>query len=260
MNPLSPPVRTRIPSEQGKTRLLTARWNPLFVADWHRVVFLHFEVDPEHLARHVPFELDLFEGRAFVSLVAFTMRSMRLHRGGRATAWLTAPIATHPFLNVRTYVRHRGEPGIHFLREWMDNIFARYLGPWVFGLPYRGGVLRYEHEPDHGRVHGRVEGGGQVLSYEGTAADAPEAVKAGGWEEFLLERYTAFNQHPLGRSLFRIWHMPWPVAALEVTKLEAGLLMETPGGNDWAPHARFVGAHCSPGLNNVWMGRPHIAG
>ena len=57
----------------------------------------------------VPFPLDLHEGRAFVSLVAFTMRDLAPRRGGRWTSWLLRPIATHEFLNVRTYVRsHAG--------------------------------------------------------------------------------------------------------------------------------------------------------
>ena len=46
--------------------------------------FPHFDVDPDQLQPHVPFELDLFENRrAFVTLVAFTMRRMRPRRGGR---------------------------------------------------------------------------------------------------------------------------------------------------------------------------------
>ncbi len=78
----------------------------------------------------MPFPLDLHEGRAYVSLVAFTMRDMAPRRGGRWTSWMLRPIATHEFLNVRTYVRsHVGEgpdveEGIHFLHEWLPNRLA----------------------------------------------------------------------------------------------------------------------------------------
>ena len=44
-------------------RLQSCFGEPLFVADWDRVVFMHFEVDPESLETEIPFDLDLREGR-----------------------------------------------------------------------------------------------------------------------------------------------------------------------------------------------------
>ena len=46
-------------------------------------LFIHFEVDAERLQRDVPFPLDLRDGKAYVSLVAFTMRAMRFRFGGK---------------------------------------------------------------------------------------------------------------------------------------------------------------------------------
>ena len=134
------------------------RVRPLFLADWDRALFLHFEVDIEELRRRVPFELDLFEDRsAIVTLVAFTMRGMRMWRGGRWTRWMTSPIATHSFLNLRTYVRGRDrEPGIYFMREWLNSRLAVLLGPITFGLPYRLGSIDYHHDFESGNISGAV--------------------------------------------------------------------------------------------------------
>src|SRR6266511_817341 len=55
---------------------------PLFYAHWMRAVFVHFEVEPAVLQNEVPFPLDLWQGRAFVSLVAFTMERLRPWIGG----------------------------------------------------------------------------------------------------------------------------------------------------------------------------------
>ncbi|MBI3881156.1 MAG: DUF2071 domain-containing protein [Verrucomicrobia bacterium] len=112
------------PSAAAIERMRSRRGEPLFVADWERALMLHLEVDADELQRAVPFPLDLRDGRAFVSLVAFTLRGMRPAFGGRLGAWLMKPIATHHFLNVRAYVRHRGEPGIFFLAEWLSNRLA----------------------------------------------------------------------------------------------------------------------------------------
>ena len=102
-------------SRAGRRRLLGHVGEPLFLAAWQRSVFLHYEADPALLQRQVPFALDLREGRAFVSLVAFTLWRMRPRLGGLLSEWLFKPIASHDFLNVRTYVQHNAEPGIFFL-------------------------------------------------------------------------------------------------------------------------------------------------
>ena len=131
-------------SEAARRRILDVRSNPLFLCDWLRAVFIHYEVDAEALQREVPFALDLHEGRAYLSLVAFTMCNMRPRFGGRLTAALFSPIATHGFLNVRAYVKHDGETGIYFLAEWLPNRLSLLLGPRAFGLPYRYGLLGYQ--------------------------------------------------------------------------------------------------------------------
>src|SRR5437867_8231848 len=69
--------------EMAAPRKRPPAFAPLLYADWMRAVFMHFEVEPELLQRQVPFALDLWQGRAFVSLVAFTMERLRPRIGGR---------------------------------------------------------------------------------------------------------------------------------------------------------------------------------
>jgi len=137
--------------------MLSVRGEPLFVADWDSALMIHYEVDGEALQEAVPFELDYREGRAFVTLVAFTLRRMRPWFGGRVSELLFKPISTHEFLNVRTYVRHDGETGIFFLAEWLSNKLSVLLGPRFFGLPYRLGFIRYDHRYERDQLMGAVE-------------------------------------------------------------------------------------------------------
>ncbi len=250
-----------LPSSVGRERLLACCGDPLFHAGWLDVVFLHFEADPVVLQREIPWQLDLFEGRAFVSLVAFTMRDLRPCFGGSLTALPFKPIATHEFLNVRTYVRHRGERGIYFLAEWVPNALSVALGPAVFGLPYRLGRLRYDNGFEKRHADGRIEdawsGKAFVYSCKAASEHIHEPCTAGSLDEFVLERYTAFTSLGWLRRLFRIWHPPWPVTALDVEVEDRGLLSLA---GEWSRDAKLVSAHHSPGYADVWMSRPHLAG
>src|SRR5438105_2268872 len=161
------------------------------VADWACALFIHFAVDCRALRRHVSLDLDLFDGRAYVTLVAFTQRRLRPRFGGAAAAWLARPLATHPFLNVRTYVRHGGEPGIYFIKEWIPNRLATLIGPPLYGLPYELGRLRYGVTFDTFR--GEVIRGARRLAFAARAPGPFRPAVAGTLDAFLLERYTAYT-------------------------------------------------------------------
>src|SRR6185312_4378032 len=150
-------------SDAGKARLLSVRGEPLFLAGWESALFIHYEMDPETLQRELPYELDLRDGKAFFSLVAFTMRDMHPRVGGKLSALLFKPIATHSFLNLRTYVKCNGEPGICFMTEWLSSRLAVALGPTIYGLPYRFAKINYAK--DGSELLGKVESprGGQFF-------------------------------------------------------------------------------------------------
>ena len=244
-------------TETARQRLLSLPWDPLFIADWERVLMIHYEVDAPALQVVVPFDLDLWDGRAFVSVVPFTMRGMRPRFGGPVAAWLLKPIATHPFLNVRTYVRYGSEAGIYFLAEWLSNRLSVAIGPRAFGLPYRFGRIGYNYN-DAGELSGRVEedagGGALVFRAKLDLTQGFCGCEPGSLCDWLMERYTAFT-HARGKGrFFRVWHRPWMQVPAELEVSEQSLL-ET--NWDFFRDARIVGANFSPGAFGVWMGRPH---
>ena len=240
-------------SKAGRRRLLGHVGEPLLLAAWERSVFIHYEADPSVLQRQVPFALDLRDGRAFVSIVAFNLWRMRPRFGGRFGERFFKPIASHEFLNVRTYVQHNGEPGIFFLAEWLSNRLSVELGPRSFGLPYRFGRIFYDHANREHIMSGTVKADDGLLRYRSRpSSENFHASEAGSLTEFLLERYTAFTFHRR-RRLFRVWHEPWEQTPIEVDVSANDLLAST---GAWWESAELIGANYSPGVE-VWMGRPH---
>lgn len=88
---------------------------------------MHYAVDPDTIQSHVPLPLDLWKGRAVVSLVAFTMNRLRLARWP-VLDWTFLPIRTTRFLNLRTYVQNDGPKGIFFLKEYVSSLLSIPMG------------------------------------------------------------------------------------------------------------------------------------
>ncbi|MEM1099273.1 MAG: DUF2071 domain-containing protein [Planctomycetota bacterium] len=256
-----PPADLARPCDRSARAL--ARWKqsrrrPWMVSDWDQTVMLHYAVDPEALQPQIPFDLDTRDGVAYVSLVAFTLRRLRLHALPEALRVLVRPVSEHGFLNVRTYVRtgaHRD--GIFFLAEWLPNQLSITLGPPMYGLPYRYGTTEYRHDHDRGCWYGRVEPRDEdaSLRYTGTLpndADYRPAEHA-SLDAFLLERYTAFTERRGTKRSFEVWHRPWPQCRAPL-KIDDASLLETTG--PWHRDARYCLAHVSPGVRDVWIGGP----
>ena len=222
----------------------------MFLGNWERVVFIHYEADPEALQRQVPFELDLWHGRAIVSVVAFSMRRLRPAFGGKFTERLLMPMAHHEFCNVRAYVRSAGLPGIYFMAEWVNNPLSRLLGPAVYGLPYRFGRIAYQHQHERGCLSGRVT---DSFSCAGKLPPGAEfrVCRPASRDEFLLERYSAFTRHRGIDRFFHIWHTPWLQTAIDMEEWRGQLLHKT---GAWFDSARLIGANYSPSAVDIWMG------
>ena len=226
---------------------------PLFLADWLDATFIHFALPPGILSPHVPFPLDLFDGEAFVSLVAFTQRRLRPAVGGRIAALLAAPLSEHPFLNLRTYVRVNGEPAIQFLAEWIPNRLAVAIGPPTYGLPYHLAGLNYGRRVE--AYFGTVECRRRSLSYVTRPIPQPRHGKdrADALDAFLVERYAAWTMRRGIARRFRIWHERWPARRCEIRLPHRSLLDHAA---PWLDGADPVLAHCSPGVRDVWIGAP----
>lgn len=83
-----------------------------YYQEWNNAVFLHWRVDHNELRKYVPdaLEIDLYNGEAWVSLVAFTMEKIRPRN-------LPAfpPISDFDEINIRTYVKYNNKQGVYFL-------------------------------------------------------------------------------------------------------------------------------------------------
>ena len=81
-----------------------------FSLTWRDGAFCHWPMDPDRIRPRVPepFEIDTYNGRAWVSILPFVLT----RAGLRATPSVAR--RTFPELNCRTYVRYGGHIGLYF--------------------------------------------------------------------------------------------------------------------------------------------------
>lgn len=84
---------------------------------WRDGLFVNWPVDPGALRPHIPDELSLetWEGDAWLSVLPFVLTNA----GFRGTPPVTRTAVAE--LNVRTYVRYRGDPGLFFFSIDVGN-------------------------------------------------------------------------------------------------------------------------------------------
>jgi uncharacterized protein YqjF (DUF2071 family) len=187
-------------------------------------VFLHWPLAPDVVRPFVPaaLELDLFEGAAWVSLVAFTVSRMR--------PTLLPPIpglSGAQQINVRTYVHREGVPGLWFFSLDANN----RLAVWAARLSYRLAFFsaRMQVADDGGVVAFRSERTDETAAKATFDAawrpgDALPVPRNGTLNFFLLERYVLFsgtNDHLLRA---RIHHRPWLLRRVTLLHLASTML------------------------------------
>lgn len=179
---------------------------------WHDLLFAHARVDARRLRELVPaaLELDTFEREAWVGVVPFRMSGIRVR--GLPVIPGTSAFAE---LNLRTYVQHRGAPGVWFFALEAENPLAVRTARSLFHLPYHDARMRCRHageDVDYAseRTHTGVAPAAVEVRYG--PSGAVQASRAGTLEHWLTERYCLFAAKENGELLRAdIHHPPWPL-------------------------------------------------
>jgi uncharacterized protein YqjF (DUF2071 family) len=188
---------------------------------WKDLLFLHWEVPVAAMRAVVPesLDLDLFEGRAYVGIVPFAMRSIR-------PAFLPPPFALD-FLetNVRTYVLHRGdEPGVYFFSLDASSWLAVRAARLGWSLPY------YDADMSMAQSDGRIDysthrrDGRASLETAWSPGETLGASAPGTVEHFLLERYILYAERRGRLYSGRVHHPPYPARRATLHSVQESLV------------------------------------
>jgi uncharacterized protein len=176
---------------------------------WHDLLFAHWPVDPGVLRERVPsqFDVDLFDGTGWLGVVPFHMTNVA-PRGVASLPWLSE----FPELNVRTYVRVGGRPGIYFFSLDAGSTLAVQAARTLLNLPYYTAAMTVREQADAIECDSRrTEGPPEAtLSIAYRPLGPPFQAAPATLEYFLTERYCLYNLDHRGAPYrLDIHHPPW---------------------------------------------------
>ena len=240
-----PEPRVSCPFE-GRNGFLQSEGRLHLVADWDDVAFMNFRIASGRLQPFVPFPLEICEGSAWVSLVAFTMRDMRPSVGGRIGRMLFKPFRIQRFLNVRTYVKLGEESGIHFIAEWISDWFNARLDPTLYGPLYRLG--RLSHRCGESIICGNIMAEEREFAFD--CNWVPDEM--GSCSIPRADSCWNVTRHTIQPEAWG-WHEPWEQTEAELKIHSDRLPLAT---FPWWERVEYAGCRHSPGAKGVLMGRP----
>lgn len=187
----------------------TKNWR--FYQEWKDAVFVHWQVPLNEIKKFVPedIEIDLFEGKAWVSLVAFSMEKLR-----RRNLPSVPAISDFNEINLRTYVKYKGKPGVYFLSIEGGSKISCKVAKKIAELPYRFSAMKRGKESfqsfnkefnDHLYLKYRV---------------LHTLHKKEPIDLWLTERYALFQDSQNGINEFEIHHVEWPLQNVDITKID----------------------------------------
>jgi len=194
------------------TTLTSSRW-AFLRAEWRRLCLVTYAVDPARLEHLVPpgLSLDLRDGKAFVSLVAFDFLRTRV----LGIPW--PGYRDFPEINLRFYVREQrpdgtDRRGVAFVREWVPKRLIAWIARVLYNEPYayapmssstrrEGGTLEIGHTL-------RVGGADHTLRV--VADDTPQADVPGDTRHFFKEHSWGYGASRGGKLVrYEVRHPVW---------------------------------------------------
>ncbi len=221
----------------------------VMVQQWRDLAYVHWRYPVEEVQALLPsgVEVDVHDGSAWVGLIPFSMRKIGLPRLP-AVPYL----GSFPEVNVRTYVRCNGKPGVWFFSLDVNRFLPALVARTTYLLPYCWGSARHFRDgdvlkttvrrrwPSTSSTHISILIGDEIEEPSDTAV-------------FLSARWGLYSKGFRGALRYApVDHEKWPLYSATLLDIDDSLVtsagLSAPRGE---PHVLF-----SPGVS-VRVGLPH---
>lgn len=174
----------------------------MFYQEWNKAIFLHWEVNADEIQTLLPrgLKVDVINGKAWVSLVAFDMNNIKARYLPKLPR-----ISDFQEINIRTYVVCNGKPSVYFLSMEANNKMSCKLLEKVSKFPYRYSEMnRSNHSYQSNNVN-LNESFSIDYELDGKSVSKDET------DLWLTERYAVFQDHRNAMIEYDVHHLEWPM-------------------------------------------------
>jgi uncharacterized protein len=180
----------------------------LMTQTWEHLLFFHWELDPQKVKPLLPseLELDTYAGKAWMTVLPFKVSHQRFRL-------LPEIPFLHSYfeLNVRTYVKYRGIPGVYFFSLDVNNPLT-VLGTNALSLPYKNAkMVMHRQRNDIVFTSNRLSDHAKFSAVY-RPASPPAPVTSESLDYWLMERYRLFTKWGKWILQGEIGHDCWEVS------------------------------------------------
>lgn len=192
---------------------------------WEDLIILTFEVNQDLLEKYLPngTELDLYDGKALISSVAFTFSEVN---------FFGIKIPFHQQfgqINFRFYVKSKinQTKGVVFIREFAPKPIIAFVANKVYNEPFFYRKIHRKKTVSEGEI---------VLNYtyENIKIKAKASIETKGLKEntldhFVVDRYVAFvKKNKKETYQYKINHKPWELYNTKTIIIDKAILTMLP--------------------------------
>ncbi|AOR27153.1 conserved hypothetical protein (DUF2071) [Formosa sp. Hel1_33_131] len=181
-----------------------------FYQEWNQAIFLHWQVELDDLKKFLPkgLEIDLYDGKAWVSVVAFTMENIRPKN---FLSFL--PISNFDEINIRTYVKKNNKSGVYFLSIEGGKRLSCEIAKGISKLPYRFSNMKRTNNT-YTSYNSQFKDQFEVTYDIGEVNNNKDSL-----DKWLTERYALFQDTKKILNKFEIHHLEWSLRNIELKKI-----------------------------------------
>lgn len=191
--------------------IVQRRWPWIAQQNWQDILFIHTPVNYNVVREKVPepIEVEKFDGTAWASIILFKATHSRLRH---MPSCLSFPLFYQ--VNIRTYVKHGGEPGVYFFAVNTNSPLAKLAGR-LGSMPFQSADLNMQTQSNNFSFQAKSN----VLDFKVnfSPVSAPYQPKQDTLPYFLTERYCIWMPSKNNIVKAPILHSHWDLHDADVS-------------------------------------------
>lgn len=197
--------------------------SPFLTAEWRKLAMANYVVDPSILQDFVPpkTEIDLWNGRCYVSLVAFMFLNTRI-KG------LKIPFHVNfEEINLRFYVKQEEKRGVVFIKEIVSKPVVSFIANTIYKENYETMPIAHSWIATPATMNVEYRWKKHDWNVFGVATEkAPVAINPGTEEDFISNNYWGYTCHGKVCREYEVQHPKWEIYPVRSFRIDVdfGLL------------------------------------